>query len=358
MRLIVFVFCLVTVVTSIRPPLNETPAHCLEDADNGLCKACMIRYYYDRALRRCEPFVYSGCGGNENNFAKFITSEMTYLGIGFATYLDQPRGIVVSYVNEKDIPPHEELVVSRRRICEFLNYCLIRFDADLLRPSIPADSIQKSKTESDTGDVKPPVSASGTSVLQSIMVKSDLSANEVCPDSAAICASIKTENDTSDVKPSALPSRTSNIPDATGVKSDDSAEDVSVDPDVEDQRATDPALLKKTHLASQMVSRRHPWHPDYCVSGKKEAPPLDRQNPGFVSSLRPPLRQTPDFCLEEAVRGPCRARYLRYYYNEKSEKCEAFTYDTSSIKRQGDVKISLTVDVEETKTISGDVESV
>ncbi|EYC37470.1 hypothetical protein Y032_0788g2360 [Ancylostoma ceylanicum] len=47
---------------------------------------------------------------------------------------------------------------------------------------------------------------------------------------------------------------------------------------------------------------------------------------GVVSSLRPPLRQTPDFCLEEAVRGPCRARYLRYYYNEKSEKCEAFTY--------------------------------
>ncbi|EYC37471.1 hypothetical protein Y032_0788g2361 [Ancylostoma ceylanicum] len=222
------------------------------------------RRCYETCVRMRQRF----CSVHYIEAAKFITSEMTYLGIGFATYLDQPRGIVVSYVNEKDIPPHvvdsvhvnavkldEELVVSRRRICEFLNYCLIRFDADLLRPSIPADSIQKSadppgKTESDTGDVKPPVSASGTSVLQSIMVKSDLSANEVCPDSAAICASIKTENDTSDVKPSALPSRTSNIPDATGVKSDDSAEDVSVDPDVEDQRATDPALLKKVFSVS------------------------------------------------------------------------------------------------------------
>ncbi|EYC10510.1 hypothetical protein Y032_0055g2595 [Ancylostoma ceylanicum] len=28
-------------------------------------------YYYDRALRRCEPFVYSGCGGNENNFVSY-----------------------------------------------------------------------------------------------------------------------------------------------------------------------------------------------------------------------------------------------------------------------------------------------
>ncbi|EYC37468.1 hypothetical protein Y032_0788g2358 [Ancylostoma ceylanicum] len=62
---------------------------------------------------------------------------------------------------------------------------------------------------------------------------------------------------------------------------------------------------------------------------------------------RPPLTRVPWFCLDGADKGPCNADYKRVLFP-----------DTSSIKRQGDVKISLTVDVEETKTISGDVESV
>ncbi|RCN33797.1 Kunitz/Bovine pancreatic trypsin inhibitor domain protein [Ancylostoma caninum] len=71
MKLTIFTLCLVTVITALRPPLNETPSYCLEGADNGLCKACMIRYYYNAKSRRCEPFVYSGCGGNENNFVSY-----------------------------------------------------------------------------------------------------------------------------------------------------------------------------------------------------------------------------------------------------------------------------------------------
>ncbi|RCN36631.1 Kunitz/Bovine pancreatic trypsin inhibitor domain protein [Ancylostoma caninum] len=71
MNSIIFMLCLVTVISSKRPPLNETPSYCLDDADNGLCKACMIRYYYNAESKKCEPFVYSGCGGNENNFWTF-----------------------------------------------------------------------------------------------------------------------------------------------------------------------------------------------------------------------------------------------------------------------------------------------
>lgn len=28
----------------------------------------MPRFYYDNATKKCEKFIYGGCGGNENNF--------------------------------------------------------------------------------------------------------------------------------------------------------------------------------------------------------------------------------------------------------------------------------------------------
>ncbi|ETN81785.1 hypothetical protein NECAME_02075 [Necator americanus] len=65
---------------------------------------------------------------------------MACVGIRLTTYVDQPRGIVVSYSNEKDIPLHlldsieenakklnVELVVTSRKVSEFLNYCLSRY---------------------------------------------------------------------------------------------------------------------------------------------------------------------------------------------------------------------------------------
>ncbi|XP_048244547.1 tissue factor pathway inhibitor 2-like [Haliotis rufescens] len=35
---------------------------------SGHCKAYMPRYYYNSYSRRCERFIYGGCGGNGNNF--------------------------------------------------------------------------------------------------------------------------------------------------------------------------------------------------------------------------------------------------------------------------------------------------
>ncbi|XP_027740241.1 tissue factor pathway inhibitor isoform X1 [Empidonax traillii] len=47
------------------PPI---PSLCMTPMDRGLCRAKELRFFYNHSSRRCNPFSYSGCGGNENNF--------------------------------------------------------------------------------------------------------------------------------------------------------------------------------------------------------------------------------------------------------------------------------------------------
>ncbi|RCN33798.1 hypothetical protein ANCCAN_20367 [Ancylostoma caninum] len=224
-----------------------------------------------RCYATCVRMRQRFCNVHYIEAAKFITSEMTYLGIGFASYVDEPRGVVVSYVNEKDIPLHVvdsvqtnamkldvELIISKRRICEFLNYCLARFKADEIRAPVCADSADSNqktvgspiKTEDHSGDVKPPATEFGTSgPPQVIEAKGDLSAVELYADSEAISPSIKAENDISDVKPPAFPSGTSSAPEMIEVKVDNSVKEC-VDSTLESQEETNSALLKKVFAVS------------------------------------------------------------------------------------------------------------
>lgn len=50
-------------------PKFHGPSWCLTPADKGLCRANETRFFYDAVTAKCRPFNYSGCGGNENNFA-------------------------------------------------------------------------------------------------------------------------------------------------------------------------------------------------------------------------------------------------------------------------------------------------
>ncbi|NXV47661.1 TFPI1 inhibitor, partial [Uria aalge] len=47
------------------PPI---PSFCMTPMDRGLCRAKELRFFYNYSTGRCQPFRYSGCGGNENNF--------------------------------------------------------------------------------------------------------------------------------------------------------------------------------------------------------------------------------------------------------------------------------------------------
>lgn len=47
---------------------SAIPVICHDILDKGKCLASMERYYYNSATKTCEEFIYTGCGGSNNNF--------------------------------------------------------------------------------------------------------------------------------------------------------------------------------------------------------------------------------------------------------------------------------------------------
>ena len=52
---------------------------CLLAAERGSCFNQDLRFYWDAAVAECRPLMYSGCGGNGNNFA---TQDDCYAACG------------------------------------------------------------------------------------------------------------------------------------------------------------------------------------------------------------------------------------------------------------------------------------
>uniref|UniRef100_A0A8C5N2M2 BPTI/Kunitz inhibitor domain-containing protein n=1 Tax=Leptobrachium leishanense TaxID=445787 RepID=A0A8C5N2M2_9ANUR len=42
----------------------------------GECKKYTLKWYYNRVAGECRPFVYSGCGGNANQFEDMELCEL------------------------------------------------------------------------------------------------------------------------------------------------------------------------------------------------------------------------------------------------------------------------------------------
>ncbi|KAJ8256578.1 hypothetical protein COCON_G00187300 [Conger conger] len=64
--------CLVTVIPSPRKAPEGTsapPADCTAKFETGPCRAAFPSFYYDPSTQSCQPFIYGGCGGNDNRFS-------------------------------------------------------------------------------------------------------------------------------------------------------------------------------------------------------------------------------------------------------------------------------------------------
>ena len=66
---------------------------CSFDPKPGKCSMNLTKFYYNIQTRECELFVYSGCGGNGNNFMSILECE-TRCRQGqklFNSYLAKPQ---------------------------------------------------------------------------------------------------------------------------------------------------------------------------------------------------------------------------------------------------------------------------
>ena len=55
-------------LTSITSLFGKDVNICELPAEVGPCKAAKPRFYFNSETDQCEKFIYSGCGGNGNNF--------------------------------------------------------------------------------------------------------------------------------------------------------------------------------------------------------------------------------------------------------------------------------------------------
>ncbi|XP_063003568.1 kunitz-like toxin PcKuz3 [Elgaria multicarinata webbii] len=59
---------------------QNRPDFCYMPAQRGLCDAYFPRFFYKPSSKRCEKFIYGGCGGNKNNFKTLVECQQKCIG--------------------------------------------------------------------------------------------------------------------------------------------------------------------------------------------------------------------------------------------------------------------------------------
>jgi len=71
-----------TASTEVELVTDET--FCFQNAATGPCRAAFPRWMYNIKSQTCQPFIYGGCEGNENNFVSFdecVAAAVEYCGM-------------------------------------------------------------------------------------------------------------------------------------------------------------------------------------------------------------------------------------------------------------------------------------
>ncbi|KAJ8308647.1 hypothetical protein KUTeg_013521 [Tegillarca granosa] len=61
----------VLVLSQVANSIWKAPELCMLPASQGNCMAYYESYFFNRTSGKCEPFIYGGCGGNDNRFHTF-----------------------------------------------------------------------------------------------------------------------------------------------------------------------------------------------------------------------------------------------------------------------------------------------
>ncbi|XP_057701573.1 anticoagulant protein rhipilin-1 [Corythoichthys intestinalis] len=68
-------------VRSTKGAKGQAPADiCLQPMEEGSCVRFTLRWYFNSRVQACRPFIYSGCGGNDNSFLHLEQCEELCLG--------------------------------------------------------------------------------------------------------------------------------------------------------------------------------------------------------------------------------------------------------------------------------------
>lgn len=62
------------------PPLKLEHSFCALKADNGPCRAILMRFFFNIHTQKCEEFIYGGCEGNQNRFESLEECEQKCMG--------------------------------------------------------------------------------------------------------------------------------------------------------------------------------------------------------------------------------------------------------------------------------------
>ena len=65
-----------------------TKESCSLPVESGDCDNLLERFYFDIFDAECKPFVYSGCGGNTNNFNSLDACNKLCGSGGYPTEVD------------------------------------------------------------------------------------------------------------------------------------------------------------------------------------------------------------------------------------------------------------------------------
>lgn len=79
------------------------PEDCLQPPLTGPCRASFRSYYFNRKSRKCETFIWSGCGGNNNRWGSQCAQYVGGICGSFIQGVPFKKKFCISYTRRRNL---------------------------------------------------------------------------------------------------------------------------------------------------------------------------------------------------------------------------------------------------------------